>query len=96
MTRRERERRKAELLSIVQQQRLDLSAYRRDWQMAAAPWDRGWNTLINLRSWAMAGSGIMAIWGLRHPRFLVRWTKRGVGIWSTWRMVRKLVNKSRR
>ncbi|BDH44497.1 hypothetical protein TUM12370_05410 [Salmonella enterica subsp. enterica serovar Choleraesuis] len=95
MSRAEREQRKAELLSIIQQQRLDLSASRRAWLDSTAPWDRGWNTLLSLRSWAMVGSSVMAIWGLRHPRFLVRWTKRGVGVWSTWRMVRKLIVQRR-
>lgn len=93
MTRREREQRKAELLSVIQQQRLDLSACRREWATVTAPWDRGWNMLVSLRSWAMMGSGIMAIWGVRHPRFLMRWSKRGMGLWSTWSMVRKLVHK---
>ena len=44
----ERQKRKALLLSQIQQQRLDLSAGRRDWLEATDSWDRGWNTLISL------------------------------------------------
>ncbi|MCL3783195.1 hypothetical protein EMN47_22935, partial [Prolixibacteraceae bacterium JC049] len=84
----ERERQKALLLRQIQQQRLDLNASRRRWLEATAPIDRGWNTLLNLRSWAMVGSGLVAVWSVRHPRFLLSWTKRGLGIWSTWRMAR--------
>ncbi|HHG8772186.1 TPA: YqjK-like family protein [Raoultella planticola] len=90
----ERERRKALLLRQIQQQRLDLIASRRDWLAATAPLDRGWQTLLQLRSWAMVGSGIMAVWSVRHPRFLLRWTKRGFGIWSTWRMAKGLLRQS--
>lgn len=90
----ERERQKALLLRQIQQQRLDLNASRRRWLKATAPIDRGWHTLLNLRSWAMVGSGILAVWSVRHPRFLLRWTKRGFGIWSTWRMARGLLRQT--
>lgn len=90
----ERERQKALLLRQIQQQRLDLNASRRRWLEATAPIDRGWNTLLNLRSWAMVGSGLVAVWSVRHPRFLLRWTKRSLGIWSTWRRARKLLQQT--
>ncbi|HDX4049483.1 TPA: YqjK-like family protein [Enterobacter soli] len=80
--------RKAFLLSQIQQQRLDLSASRRDWVDATRPLDRGWNTFLNLRSWVLVGSSVMAIWGVRHPSKLIRWTRRGFGVWSAWRLVK--------
>ncbi|WP_230941200.1 YqjK family protein, partial [Enterobacter ludwigii] len=46
----ERQKRKAFLLSQIQQQRLDLSASRRDWVDATRRFDRGWNTFLSLRS----------------------------------------------
>ncbi len=46
----ERERRKAQLLSQIQQQRLDLSASRREWLEATGAYDRRWNMLLSLRS----------------------------------------------
>ncbi|EHC75040.1 Inner membrane protein YqjK [Salmonella enterica subsp. enterica serovar Montevideo str. S5-403] len=97
----EREKRKALLLSQIQQQRLDLSASRRDWRLdlsasrrrrdwleTTGAYDRGWNTVLSLRSWALVGSSVMAIWTIRHPNMLVRWAKRGLGIWSAWRLVK--------
>ncbi|MEB2705061.1 YqjK-like family protein [Citrobacter koseri] len=89
----ERQKRKALLLSQIQQQRLDLSAGRRDWLEATDSWDRGWNTLTSLRSWALVGSSVMAIWTIRHPNLLVRWAKRGFGIWSAWRLVKSTIRK---
>lgn len=87
----ERQRRKALLLRQIQQQRLDLAASRRDWLEASQPLDRGWNTLLTLRAWAMVGSSVLAISSVRHPRRLVRWAKRGIGVWSTWRLVKNLL-----
>ena len=92
--RQERERQKAQLLRQIQQQRLELSACRRHWHEATAPLDRGWHTLLSLRSWLMVGSGLMAVWSVRHPHFLMRWTKRGLGLWSTWRLVRGTLRQS--
>ena len=54
----ERERRKAQLLSQIQQQRLDLSASRREWLEATGAYDRRWNMLLSLRSWALVGSRV--------------------------------------
>ncbi|EEX0842804.1 hypothetical protein D3939_000372 [Escherichia coli] len=84
----ERERRKAQLLSQIQQQRLDLSASRREWLEATDAYDRRWNMLLSLRSWALVGSSVMAIWTIRHPNMLVHWARRGFGVWSAWRLVK--------
>lgn len=85
----ERERRKAQLLSQIQQQRLDLSASRREWLETTGAYDRRWNMLLSLRSWALVGSSVMAIWTIRHPNMLVRWARRGFGVWSAWRLVKR-------
>lgn len=85
---RERDERKAELLRQIQQQRLDLSADKVFWLERTARYDRGWLTLVNLRRYVAVGSGLMAVWSVRNPRFITRWAKRGLGLWSTWRVVR--------
>ncbi|MCS2170046.1 YqjK-like family protein [Scandinavium sp. TWS1a] len=89
----ELQKRKAYLLSKIQQQRLDLSASRRDWIETTDVYDRGWNTLLSLRAWALVGSSVMAIWSVRHPRFLVRWSRRGFGVWSAWRLVKSTMRQ---
>lgn len=91
----ERLKRKARLLSEIQQQRLDLTAGRRDWLEVTGTYDRGWNMLLSLRSWALIGSSAMAVWSIRHPSMLVRWGKRGLGIWSLWRLVKSTLNSPR-
>jgi len=87
-SRAEREREKAFLLSQIQQQRLDLSAGTRDWLEATHSYDRGWNMFLNLRAWALIGSSILAVRAVRHPNMLIRWARRGLGIWSAWKMIK--------
>ncbi len=89
----ERQSHKAYLLSQIQQQRLDLSAARRDWLTVTRSYDRSWNTILSLRSWALVGSSVMAIWTIRHPNMLVRWARRGFGVWSAWRLVKTTIRK---
>jgi hypothetical protein len=91
----ERLKRKAVLLSQIQQQRLDLTAARRDWVDATGVYDRGWNTFLSLRSWALVGSSFMAVWSVRHPSVLMRWAKRGLGLWSVWRLVKSTLDQQR-
>ena len=88
MSRTDREKRRADLLIAIQQQRLDLSAARRDWLFETARYDRGWMTLLSLRSYLAIGSSALAIWSVRNPNFLMRWAKRGLGLWSTWRLIK--------
>ncbi|AOE39126.1 YqjK-like family protein [Pantoea agglomerans] len=88
MSRREREERIHELLKHVQQQRLDLSAARRDWLEGTAHYDRGWFTFLSLRRYLAIGSSALAIYSVRSPNMLLRWVKRGFGAWSTWRMIK--------
>lgn len=89
MSRRDIERRKQRLLEEIQQQRLDLKASERDWYQLTSRYDSLWHTVIGLRRYIVVGSGLAAAWSLRHPKFLVRWVKRGFGLWSSWRMIRK-------
>ena len=77
----ERERRKAQLLSQIQQQRLDLSASRREWLEATGAYDRRWNMLLSLRSWALVGSSVMAIRRFGRPNMRNHTGRRGFGVW---------------
>ncbi|WP_312239464.1 YqjK-like family protein [Pantoea sp.] len=92
MSRRQREARIHDLLNEVQQQRLDLSAAKRDWLLETAQYDRGWLTLLSLRRYFAIGSSALAIWSVRNPNFLMRWAKRGLGLWSTWRLVKSTIS----
>lgn len=92
----ERQQRKAHLLREIQQQRLDLTAHRRSWLAATQGFDRGWNTLLSLRAWALVGSSVMAVWSIRHPNRLIRWARRGFSVWSAWRLVKSTLRQQLR
>ncbi|MBB1202608.1 hypothetical protein EGM70_20210 [Enterobacteriaceae bacterium 89] len=92
----ELQKRKAFLLSQIQQQRLDLAASHRDWSETTAIYDRGWKTLLNLRSWALVGSSILAIRMVRHPNAIIRWGRRGFSLWSAYRLVKSTLRQQSR
>ena len=89
----ERQKLMALLLIQSQHQGLDLKATRRDWVDVTAAFDRGWNSLLSLRSWILVGSSIMAVRTIRHPNMLVRWAKRGFSVWSAWRLVKATIRQ---
>lgn len=91
MSSHDRRERKAELLRKVYQQRLDLSAGRKDWLASTTRYDHGWLALLSAKRYLAIGSGVLAIWSVRNPRFITRWARRGLGAWSTWRMVRNVI-----
>ena len=91
MNKAERELRKAMLITHVHQQRLDLSSSRREWLEATGSYDRGWNTVLSLRSWLLVGSSIGAFWTIKNPNFLLRWGKRGFAAWSAWKLLKNTV-----
>lgn len=89
----ERDQRKAALLSQIQQQRINLSMVKRDWLAVTAPYDRGWHKLISLRRYIVVAGSILAIWNIRRPGKVMRLAKRGVSVWSTWRVARTSINR---
>ncbi|MBS0849197.1 YqjK-like family protein [Citrobacter sp. JGM124] len=89
----ERDQRKAALLIQVQQQRIDLSMAKQDWLEVTAPYDRGWGVLVSLRRYFVVAGGMLAIWNIRRPGRIVPLAKRGLSLWSTWRVMRTSLNK---
>jgi len=79
---------KAHLIRKIQQQRLDLASEKQQWLNATAGYDRSWNTLLNLRKYLIAGSSLLALYTIRHPSRLVRWTKRALGLLGTIKLIR--------
>ncbi|HEY0208778.1 YqjK-like family protein [Acerihabitans sp.] len=79
---------KTQLLRRIHQQRLDLGAEKRAWYFATDRYDRGWNTLLSLRKYLIAGSSVLALYNIRHPSRFIRWTKRALGIMGTLKLIR--------
>ncbi|PWC13289.1 cell division protein FtsH [Brenneria roseae subsp. americana] len=89
MSQQQRNREKAQLLRAIQQQRLDLSAGKNEWLDSTAHYDRYWHSLMQWRRYWIVGSGLIALYGARHPSRLIRWGRRALGLWGTLRLLRK-------
>ncbi|AJJ09602.1 yqjK-like family protein [Yersinia rohdei] len=88
MNRRQLAQEKAALIQEIQQQRLDLAQCAAQWVEVTAPYDRGWATMVSMRKYLMVGSSLLALYGIRHPSKLVRWSRRAVSVWGTIRLFR--------
>ncbi|WP_431224892.1 YqjK-like family protein [Serratia sp. L9] len=84
-----REWQKEQLIRQIQQQRLDLAASKTLWLEKTEPLDRGWQKVYGLRKYMAVGSSIIALYGIRHPSKLIRWSRRALGLWGTIRLFRK-------
>ncbi|TCV98801.1 YqjK-like family protein [Biostraticola tofi] len=77
------------LLRKVHQQRIELSAGKREWSLATERYDRAWQSIMHYRKYLIAGSSLLAVYNLRHPSKLVLWARRVVGIMGTVKLIRK-------
>ncbi len=80
---------KVRIMRKIERQRLELSRAGDDWLDATAKIDRGWVKLVDMRKYLVVGSSLIAVYGIRHPSVIVRWSRRAFGIWGTVRLFRK-------
>lgn len=77
---------KKRLIRQIQQQRLDLAEHKSLWLEKTERIDRGWQTVFGLRRYLVLGSSVMALYGIRHPSKMIRWSRRAFGAWSAIRL----------
>ncbi|NIG62216.1 MAG: cell division protein FtsH [Serratia symbiotica] len=82
-------REKKNLIRQIQQQRLDLSESKTRWLEKTACIDRSWQMVLGLRRFLVLCSGVMALYGIRHPSKLIRWSRIAFGAWGTIRLFKK-------
>ncbi|ABS46256.1 yqjK-like family protein [Yersinia pseudotuberculosis IP 32953] len=80
---------KEALLREIQQQRLDLADNAARWVEVTAPFDRGWAQIVSMRKYLIAGGSLVALYSVRHPSKLLRWSRRAVSTWSTLQLFRR-------
>ncbi|PHM27464.1 YqjK-like family protein [Xenorhabdus budapestensis] len=90
--RQQRERRKQALLQKIQQQRQSLSAYGQHWLTITRSYDHSWQIILSFKPYFAIGSGILLLYGIRHPRKLYRWSRRLVGFWTYINTLRNILN----
>lgn len=74
---------KVQLLRKIERQRAELTESRLEWLEATAKVDRVWVKFIDMRKYLVLGSSVLAIYGIRHPSSVVRWSRRAFGLWGT-------------
>lgn len=80
---------KVRILRKIERQRDELSQTGDDWLDATAKIDRAWVKIVDMRKYLVVGSSLVAVYGIRHPSVIVRWSRRAFGIWGTVRLFRK-------
>lgn len=96
MSHQRRNEEKIRLLLKIEQQRLDLVAQTYAWHEKTARYDRYWLQFMQWRRYWLMASGIVALYGIRHPNRLIRWARRGVGLLGTVNLLRKTFTTSTR
>ncbi|AWH88346.1 YqjK-like family protein [Limnobaculum parvum] len=92
MNKQQRERKKNLLLQDIARQRSDLAQSRQAWLEQTQPFDRGWLALTQYPIITATSLGVAVVYGLRHPRKLILWGRRALGIWSTVNFVKNSLN----
>ncbi|AOM42943.1 cell division protein FtsH [Xenorhabdus hominickii] len=85
--------RKQQLLQEIQQQRQSLSACSQHWLEITQPYDKGWQTLLTFKPYAVIGSGIALLYALRHPTKFFRWSRRIISILGIVQTVRNTLHE---
>lgn len=85
---------KARLLRKIERERADLALASQEWRVATNKLDHAWVKIVDMRKYLVVASSAMAIYGIRHPSFLMRWSKRAFSIWGTVRLFRKTFAKN--
>lgn len=85
---------KAILLRKIERQRNELAESCHDWLNATAKFDRHWLKIMDMRKYLVVGSSILAVYTLRHPSIIIRWSRRAMGLWGTLRLFRRTFRRS--
>ncbi|AGB84243.1 Uncharacterised protein [Serratia rubidaea] len=85
--------RKQQLINRIEQQRADLGDNAAQWLDKTEHIDRGYQTLFGMRKYLLLGSGAVALYGMRHPGKLIRWSRRAFSAWGTVRLLRKTLSR---
>lgn len=87
----ERKQEIAHILSEIGRQRSEFASGVRQWQDYTTPLDRGWNTLIGLRKYAVAGLAVLVVCNIRRPGRLVQWSRCAYVAWNSWKLFRRML-----
>ncbi len=85
---------KARLIRKIERERADLAIAADEWLVSTTKLDQVWLKVVDARKYLVIASSAAAIYSIRHPSRLIRWSKRALSIWGTVRLFRKTLIKS--
>lgn len=91
----ERARKKQALIDTIAAQRSDLSQATDQWLKKTESFDRTWQTLSQLRPLVVAGVSLVSVFAVRHPKKLIRWGQRALGLWGVFRTLQSSFPRNR-
>ena len=81
------------LLQAIEQQRYDLSLSARQWLHTTSALDKGWDTLYQMRKIIFTGLIFFAVYNIRQPTRLIRWSRYAVTALSSWNFLHRVLLK---
>jgi len=85
---------KARLLRKIERERADLAVAKEEWLIATTKLDQVWVKIVDARKYLVVASSALAIYSIRHPSRLIRWSKRAFSLWGTVRLFQKTFSKN--
>lgn len=84
---------KQQLLTNIQQQRNVLSATSVHWLAITASYDRTWQKMLAFKPLVIASFSLIALYHIRHPKKLYRFSRRAIGIWGIAKTLQTFITK---
>ncbi|MXP67695.1 YqjK-like family protein [Pantoea sp. Aalb] len=79
------------LIDKINKQRKSLNTACTNWLNNTTRYDRIWMILLNIRRYLTLISSILAVISIKSPYRLIRWIKRGFGLWGLWRIIKSIM-----
>lgn len=84
------QRRKTQLLQLIETERDGLQLQAREWRQLTAPLDQVWYAVMRYRPLVLgAAAGALAIAGLRKPLRILRWSRQALSLWSSYQLFKR-------
>lgn len=87
-----REWKKEQLLQQIQLQRMDLARNKTRWLEKTEYIDRGWQAFSGSSKCLAIGSSLIALYAIRHPSMVFRWSNRAFKAWRAFRLLKKALS----
>lgn len=85
---------KIQLLEKIKQERLELAGIVTPWFATLDHDGSTWRKFISMRYYLMTGAILLAVYGIRHPSKIMKWSKQGLWAWGTVKSAQSIFHSS--